>query len=136
MLHVVNPNPGIELINVRELAAGLRPQCPSIPLRHADVWMTHVGQDMTLWRAAIEMVWANANRRMHERGQLYVAITRIHKLEDFWRGKYEECVLRHLLSLPHPIDHTVDEWIDALCRNGWWGTDGSTIEPPSIPSWV
>ena len=39
---------------------------------------------MTLWKVATEIIRGDRTKRMWERGQLYMAITRVHKLEDFW----------------------------------------------------
>ena len=55
-----------------------------IPLVHAVVWTMHMGPGMTLWKVATEMIWGDRTKRMWKRGQMYMAITHVHELEDFW----------------------------------------------------
>ena len=104
-----------------------------IPLVHAVVWTMHMQQGMTLWKVATEMIWGDRTKRMWERGQLYMAITRVHKLEDFWLLSYDRRLLEHLLALPNPTYHMVDEWIEATRLNGRDGTLGPCIDPPGMP---
>ena len=80
-----------------------------IPLVHAVVWTMHVAQGMALWKVATELIWGDRTKRTLERGQLCMAITRMHKLEDFWLLSYYRKFLEHLLALPNTTYHMVDE---------------------------
>ena len=71
---------------------------------------------------------------MWERGQLYMAITQVHKLSDFWLLSYDTHLLDHLLALPNPTYHMVDEWIEATKLNARQGVVGPCRDPPGVPA--
>ena len=105
-----------------------------IPIVPASVWTMHMGQGMTLWKVATQMICSDRTKRMWERGQLYKAITRVHKLSDFWLLSYDRRLLEHLLALPNPTYHMVDEWIEATKLNARQGVVGPCCDPPGMPA--
>ena len=104
-----------------------------IPLVRAVVWTMHMRQGMTLWKMATERIWGDRTSRMWDRGQWYMAITRVHQLEDLWLLSYDRGSLEHLLALPNATYHMGDEWIEATRLNARDGTLGPCIDPPGMP---
>ena len=101
-----------------------------VPLISAECWTLHMGIGMTLSAVATEIVMSNPKRRMWERGQLYMLLTRVHYLHQVWLTTYEPELLDFLVARPDPALAVVDAWLEQtdLLRTG-----GGKVDPPLLP---
>ena len=104
-----------------------------IPLVPGDVWTQHMGIGLTLSAVATDVVWDDPRRRMWERGQLYMVLTRVSRLRDIWLLHYDRRLVDYLLSLADPGTEMVDEWINDTRLNGRRAVDGRPrMDPPGM----
>ena len=112
---------------------GLPITCRQIPLAPGDAWTMHMGIGLTLDAVATELIGDDRTARVWERGQMYMALTRVSRLEDCWLLKYDWRLVDYLLAQTVPEMEVVEEWIqDTRLNRRVDGGARPRLDPPGM----